>query len=101
MPFSDLHSDPLTAFAWNKSYFEIASRDPRLGDVSFRGAYEINPDYMKVSDTESRSWRTAISVPRSLFASALRTFLSITIVHLHPEPHCTSTGVRGCCADTT
>ncbi|RSH92220.1 hypothetical protein EHS25_008635 [Saitozyma podzolica] len=29
-----LHSDPLTAFAWNKSYFEIASRDPRLGGHS-------------------------------------------------------------------
>ncbi|KAK4688192.1 hypothetical protein P7C73_g1919, partial [Tremellales sp. Uapishka_1] len=32
-------------FVFNRSFFELASQEPRLNGMTFKGAYQINPDY--------------------------------------------------------
>ncbi|WVW85125.1 hypothetical protein I302_107162 [Kwoniella bestiolae CBS 10118] len=62
-PFVPHHNRPLAAWTlakqaslfhlgdketvFNKSYFELASKEPDLEGLSFRGAYQVNGEYMK------------------------------------------------------
>jgi hypothetical protein len=37
-------------FAWNRSYFDLSAHDARLGGMTWKGAYQINDGYFRVSE---------------------------------------------------
>jgi hypothetical protein len=37
-------------FAWNRSYFDLSADDSRLGGMTWKGAYQINDGYFRVSE---------------------------------------------------